>query len=299
MKDLMLGTKTWRYGLACPLSEAIRRTADLGFRFIDINSHLIRYEKKIYYWPKEIAPTYRDKIKQLLRGHSLEAGIVIPKTPLLTKEDLGSIKIEDIAELSDITEEKALSFPFRLKLGIDTARDLSVQLLDDIHLPSSNKWTDIEHLKSIIKSIETHDVKIGLENRDDTDPKQLLKTLKELNMRNVGLTFDMGHFYNYFKDSEMVVEQIRKLGDFICHVHVHEESKNSSSTKFGLGNINWIKIIKAFKTIEFSGSLTLEMDPEDCYILSMPPHPDPEVLRYKWTMEYLLKDAYPDLTIPR
>ena len=51
-------------------------------------------------------------------------------------------------------------------------------------------------MKTIIKGIELHGVKIGLENRDDTNPKQLLKTLRELNMSNVGLTFDVGHFYN-------------------------------------------------------------------------------------------------------
>ena len=77
----MIGIKTWRFGLTNPLSECIRRSADLGFEFIDINFHLIRYEREIYYWPKEIAPTYRHVIKQLLKVYHLEADIVIRKVP--------------------------------------------------------------------------------------------------------------------------------------------------------------------------------------------------------------------------
>ena len=161
----MLGIKTWRYGLASPLSESIRRSANLGFEFIDINFHLIRYEREIYYWPKEIAPTYRNEIKQLLKDCNLEAGIVIPKTPLITKVSLGSIKIDDIAELSDIPEGEALPLPFRVKLGINAARDVGAHLLDDIHLPSRGRWVDLDQLKLILRSTDLHGIRIGLEPR--------------------------------------------------------------------------------------------------------------------------------------
>ena len=288
---LMLGVKTWRYGLICPLSESIRRTADLGFGFIDLNFHLIRHNEKVYYWPKEIAPNSRSEVKQSLRDCHMKAGIVIPKTPLITSASLGFVKIDDIAELSDIPEEEALSFPFRLKLGITVARDVGAQLLDDIHLPSMGRWADIDQLKSIINSVDLLDIRVGLENRGDTDPKKLFKSFQELNLRNVGLTFDVGHAYNYFENSDQVAEQIRELNMFIYHVHIHETSKDNPSPAFGFGDINWIKIIQVFKSIGYDGALTLETNPQDRYILAIPPHPDPEVLRYKWIMEYLLKEA--------
>jgi len=110
-------------------------------------------------------------------------------------------------------------------------------------------------------------------------------------LRNVGLTFDVGHAYNYLKNNDQVAEQIHELSKFIYHVHIHEKTEDSSSHVFGLGDIDWKKIIQAFKSNEYNGSLTLEMNPENCYILNMSPHPDPEILRYKWVMESLLKDT--------
>lgn len=66
---------------------------------------------------------------------------------------------------------------------------------------------------------------IGLENREDTDPKLLLETFKELKMKNVELTYDVGHAYTYLKNIEKVVEQIRELNAFICHVHIQKNKK--------------------------------------------------------------------------
>lgn len=69
----------------------------------------------------------------------MKAGIVIPKTPLITRESLGHVKIDDIAELSDIPEEEAVSYSYRLKLGINITGDVGAQFLDDVHLPP---WID-------------------------------------------------------------------------------------------------------------------------------------------------------------
>lgn len=278
---MILGIKTWRYGLSCPLNESIRRVADSGFKFLDINFHLIRYDGEVYYWPKEVAPTYHYEVKRLMKDFQLKAGVVLPKTPLVTRTSLGSVKIDDIAEPSDIPEEKALSLPFRVKLGVNTARDIGAQLLDDVHLPSMARWAELDRLKSIIRNTDLYDVKIGLENRNDTDPKQLLEVFKELNLRSVGLTLDIGHAHKYSRNIDQVAEQIRQLSPFICHVHV-------PLLMFGFDDVDRIKIIQAFKSAGYDGSLTLEMNPEDCYILSIPPHPDQKVLRYKRIMERLL-----------
>lgn len=105
------------------------------------------------------------------------------------------------------------------------------------------------------------------------------------------MSFDVGHAYEFLRDSDKVAELVVDLGESIIHAHIHDFTIDVHHAYIGQGEINWIKIIRAFKSIGYGGSLTMEISPEEENRLRLPPHPDLEILRCKWILEYLARDA--------
>jgi len=291
MERLLLGIKTWRYGSACPLSEAIRRSADMGFGFVDISFHFIGYEGKVYYWPKEVAPSYRHEIGDLLRGHGLRAGIILPSPQRATAALLSPLKIEDVAEVSAFDDRDIGSLSFIMEQGIEAARGIGAELVDELHCEPPDRWKVYDEVKPVLKAAAQHDLRIGLENKNESTPDQILSVLRELGANDLGVSFDVGHAYEFLRDSEKVAELVVELGESIIHAHIHDFTADVHHAYVGQGEINWIKIIRAFKSIGYGGSLTLEISPEEGNRLTLPPHPDLEILRCKWLLEYLARDA--------
>ena len=88
----------------------------------------------------------------------------------------------------------------------------------------------IGNLKSLAQTAAEHDVMLGLENKEGTDPgnlctevQELVRAVEEVNSDNLGATLDIGHA-NLSCGGDMVKlrEFARTLAPHIVHVHVHD-----------------------------------------------------------------------------
>lgn len=291
MGSLLWGLRSWRYGLACPLDEAIQRTAEMGFDFLEVSFHFLRHEDKVYYWPKEMAPRHRLRIRDLLRKHGLQTGILIPTPRTMAPEQFAPLRIDDICEVSDFDVDQTRSLCWMLEQALDAARDIDAILIDDLHFAFARSSNELRGVKRMLKLAEQYDVKVGIENKNETTSEEILDILRKLQSPNAGVTFDVGHAYEFLRDSDKVSELVVNLGKSIINTHIHDFTAEAHHAYVGQGNINWIKTMRALKSIDYQGPLVLEISPEEQYVRTLAPHPDLEILRCKWILEYLAKDA--------
>ena len=78
---------------------------------------------------------------------------------------------------------------------------------------------------------------------------------KDLGETNLGITFDLGHA----NVNNQINEFFEKLPERIVHVHLHDNhGKTDEHLGLGDGNIDWQKTVRAFKKIDFKGTLVVE-----------------------------------------
>jgi len=263
----------------------------MGFNFIEISYHMLSCGNKAYYWPKRMAPEHRSGIRALLKERSLRTGILIPTSRTIVPERFAPLKIEDIGELSDFDVDQIGSLPWMVEQALKAAVDLGAELIDDLHLSITRDPDALSGVKSLMRSAEQWGVKFGIENKDERTCGEMLDALWKLQSQNAGITFDVGHAYEFLRDSEEVAKLIRDLGESIIHTHIHDYATDTHHSYVGRGDINWIRIIRAFKAINYQGPLMLEISPERQHVHTLPPCPDLDILRCKWILEYLLKDT--------
>jgi len=292
---LFLGLKSWRFGFVCPLSEAIRRTAIMNFQFIEISNGFLEYNNRVYVWPREVALEYRSQIKKLLEKHNLQSGVLLP-TPGPIKMDQNQFKlIESNLSETDVNAEDLRSLKGCFNQALNLANDVGSSIIDGLQ---NSTLKEDKELFDFSKLAEECRVKVGVENKNETSAKQIKDALKSAEAQNVGVTFDVGHAYQFLKNSQRVAEFITDLGEMIIHTHIHDEDKehNIFHAPIGMGDIDYIKIVRAFKEIDYQGCLMLEISPSDTPArpntrYQIPSHPDMEILQSKWILEYLIKLA--------
>jgi len=99
----------------------------------------------------------------------------------------------------------------------------------------------------------------------------LARLCDSFNADNVGICWDTGHG-NIMEHEQAQDEAIRFLGERIKCTHIHNNFKNFYDLHLppDAGNIEWDKVMKAFKDIGYEGPLTLEthcLYPEDDKLL--------------------------------
>lgn len=98
----------------------------------------------------------------------------------------------------------------------------------------------------------------------------LARLCDSFNADNVGICWDTGHA-NIMEREQAQDEAIRFLGERIKCTHIHNNFKNFDlHLPPDAGNIEWDKVMKAFKDIGYEGPLTLEthcLYPEDDKLL--------------------------------
>ena len=124
----------------------------------------------------------------------------------------------------------------------------------------------INNLRSLAETAAEHDVMLGLENKEGTDPgnlctevTELVRAVEEVNSDNLGATLDIGHA-NLTCGGDML--ELREfactLSPYIVHVHVHDNmgvwSENYDGDEHmapGDGIIDYtiLKEIKGYKGI--------------------------------------------------
>jgi len=96
--------------------------------------------------------------------------------------------------------------------------------------------------------------------------KGIEKIIKKINLKNFGLTLDIGHANGA---GENYIEAIYRFKDRILHIHAHDNlGKRPINGRFdphlppGDGEIDWRKVIKALKKINYQGYFEIECNIE-------------------------------------
>jgi len=87
-------------------------------------------------------------------------------------------------------------------------------------------------------------------------PEELMKLILSFKSENAVCCWDFGHAYVSFP--EMVIDWIIKFGSLIQCTHVHDNTGMDSHQLPMTGDMNWDKIMKAFKDIGYDGVFSIE-----------------------------------------
>ena len=121
----------------------------------------------------------------------------------------------------------------------------------------------IEGLNRVVPIAEEENIKILIEPEPNLlleNSNQFLNFIENLSTDNVGLNFDIGHFYCVGEDP---TDLIYKLSEYIEHFHLADIASNRIHNHLipGEGSINFRSVFKAIEGIGYKGFVTVELYP--------------------------------------
>ena len=87
------------------------------------------------------------------------------------------------------------------------------------------------------------------------DFKSFIK-LKKIMKSKIGITYDTGN--KFLNNDKEYLKDIILFKDNIKHVHLKDRDSNGKNVIFGKGNVNFVKIFKNLKLINYKGNFTIE-----------------------------------------
>ncbi len=122
---------------------------------------------------------------------------------------------------------------------------------------------NLESVRGLLKVAGQHGLKISIENVPDPFPfllkraddfEKFYKNLGEDGL-NLSLTLDVGHS----NINKQTYDFLERFSEKIVHVHLHDNLGDyDSHLGIGFGNIDWLRLIKALKKINYDGILLVE-----------------------------------------
>ena len=140
--------------------------------------------------------------------------------------------------------------------------------VDDLDTGDAEKTWDmnVAFMRELLKTAKEYGVTICLENMPMlrfslSTPEQILKLAEEMNDDNFKICLDTGHV-SVFGEELDIVDEVRRLGDKIQVLHVHD---NRNGIDLHLmpyyGIIDWKRFSEALKEIGYKGVFSLETTP--------------------------------------
>lgn len=126
---------------------------------------------------------------------------------------------------------------------------------------------NVEFFKSLIDFAKQYGITICLENMPMRDfsiatPEKILELVKEINDDNFKICLDTGHVSIFPQLS--VGNEIRKLGDYIKVLHIHDNMGDGDHHLYPTkGIIDWRDFVNALDEIGYEGVLSLETSPSE------------------------------------
>ncbi len=242
------------------ITEEIAIMADLGFDFLDLTLE-----------PEE---TYSANIK------------VKTITRALARAGLGIVGhtawylpvASPFPELREVTirELERCMKVFR-DLGADKMNvhpQTKVPLHDEEWVVAQN----VEVVARLASLGEEIGVKVMLENMPNFSRVSQIKPIMEA-VPEALLLLDVGHA-NLDTPHNYSEELLAHFGERLGHVHIHDNrgGKDDMHLPLGVGNINWLRVVRALKNANYDGTITIEVfgDDDDYLVMSR------EKLKYLW-----------------
>lgn len=140
--------------------------------------------------------------------------------------------------------------------------------------PSLTSWLEpdlfertVEYCCESIAAISDHwpdHPVLCLENTHEPTPETLAGIVKSLNRDNIGICFDLGHWFSFEKGSRNndFDNWFEVFSPYIRHLHLHDNNGDSDShMTLGKGNIDWNYIVP--KLAELSPRPTITLEPHN------------------------------------
>jgi len=230
-----------------PLENALIWGESKNFNLLEIvaeNNHVID-EEMIH------------SVKDILSSYSFEYTVHSPFSDInisslnksIRKESIKQVKYT-IYAVNEIGGKIMTFHPGRHSAATNKAKENTKKILFD-------------SLKEISEYNEDYGVTIALENMPDTFittmkvSQEILEVLENKHLSGIKHTMDVGHLET---NNVNIEHYIHDLKDFLVHIHLHDNlGEFDNHLPLGEGNINFPKIFKALKNINYSGRMILEM----------------------------------------
>lgn len=118
-------------------------------------------------------------------------------------------------------------------------------------------------INDVLPLAEKNNVKLLIEPEPNLlieKSSQFLNFISKFDTKNLGLNFDIGHFFCVREDPAELIKQLR---DYIYHIHLEDiaQSRLHKHLIPGKGAINFQSIFDAIKEIKYEGYITIELYP--------------------------------------
>jgi sugar phosphate isomerase/epimerase len=241
------------------LNEAIRMIAEIGYEGIELLCDS----------PHAYPPIFQDKEIQSFKNQIAKFRLVISNLNAFTLYSISDVYHPSWIEDDKVSRELRITHTINCiklakKIG---AKNLSTEPGGPVMGRKTNmKYLEklfIEGLNRVVPIAEEENIKILIEPEPNLlleNSNQFLNFIENLSTDNVGLNFDIGHFYCVGEDPS---EIIYKLSEYIEHFHLADIASNRTHNHLipGEGSSNFRSVFKAIEGIGYRGFVTVELYP--------------------------------------
>jgi len=239
------------------LDESLEKIAGLGFRGVEIMGD------RPHLYPPDFEAAAMSRINDLLKKHQLKVTNLNSFTLFAVGDTYLPSWIEPEKERRKIRIQHTLECLATAKeLGCD---NISVPPGGPLSRMPRNAAMALFHqgLEAVIPLAEELDVKVLVEPEPGLmieNTAEFKAFVKDLQSAAVGLNFDIGHF---FCAGEKPEEAFEELFEWVGHVHLEDIADDRSHNHLiaGHGAIQFIKIFKSMKKMQYRGNISLELYP--------------------------------------
>ena len=241
------------------LNEAIRMIAEIGYEGIELLCDS----------PHAYPPIFQDKEIHSFKNQIAKFRLVISNLNAFTLYSISDVYHPSWIEDDKVSRELRITHTINCiklakKIG---AKNLSTEPGGPVMGRKTNmKYLEklfMEGLNRVVPIAEEEDIKILIEPEPNLlleNSNQFLNFIENLSTDNVGLNFDIGHFYCVGEDP---TEIIYKLSEYIEHFHLADIASNRIHNHLipGEGSINFRSVFRAIEGIGYKGFVTVELYP--------------------------------------
>lgn len=241
------------------LNEAIRMIAEIGYEGIELLCDS----------PHAYPPIFQDKEIHSFKNQIAKFRLVISNLNAFTLYSISDVYHPSWIEDDKVSRELRITHTINCiklakKIG---AKNLSTEPGGPVMGMKTNmKYLEklfMEGLNRVVPIAEEENIKILIEPEPNLlleNSNQFLNFIENLSTDNVGLNFDIGHFYCVGEDP---TEIIYKLSEYIEHFHLADIASNRIHNHLipGEGSINFRSVFRAIEGIGYKGFVTVELYP--------------------------------------
>ena len=241
------------------LNEAIRMIAEIGYEGIELLCDS----------PHAYPPIFQDKEIHSFKNQIAKFRLVISNLNAFTLYSISDVYHPSWIEDDKLSRELRITHTMNCiklakKIG---AKNLSTEPGGPVMGRKTNmKYLEklfMEGLNRVVPIAEEENIKILIEPEPNLlleNSNQFLNFIKNFSTENVGLNFDIGHFYCVGEDP---TEIIYKLSEYIEHFHLADIASNRIHNHLipGEGSINFRSVFRAIEGIGYKGFVTVELYP--------------------------------------